>query len=244
VAPLASRLYYDPNAPALASLLKPDWSCSGTAPVLSNAHYVAEMPSFDGTVIGLVNGPDRLVHYTLRWSGPEWTSSQVVVRDDGRKRPLLTTLPAQAILSAGNKAIAETGDLFTGAVVVIGASNVAAGDLSSTPIGEMPGAMVILNHIRGFLDFGPQGHEQFLPGLWIMLGMSAITGLFVAMFSRWTSSWGGLALPVFFTLLWWGASALLLGGTGYFALSLVQFLVGIATAALYPKKRTLNQRGS
>jgi CHASE2 domain-containing sensor protein len=244
VAPLASELYYAQGKLALDVSLKPDWTCSGASATPPNAHHIAQVPSFDGAITRLTNVPDRLVHYSLRWNGPDWTSSQVVVRDDARKRPLLSVLPAQRILSGAANAFEDTGDLFKGAIVVVGASNIAAGDLQNTPVGDMPGAMVLLNHIRGFLDFGPEGPEQFLPGLWIMLGMSAVTGLFVAVFSRWTSSWGGLALPVLFTVLWWGASALLLGGTGSFALSLVQFLVGFAVIIPNLRKKSLSHGGS
>jgi CHASE2 domain-containing sensor protein len=237
VGPMASAIYYGDASPTPDSLFpKPDWNCSNRSATLSATHYVVPVPSFGGAHRHLTNKQDRLIHYSLRWNGTDWSSSQMVVRKDGSKRPLMSVMPAGRILTAGTRAIDETGDLFKGAIVVVGASHVAAGDLQNTPIGEMPGAMVLVNHIRGVLDFGPEGPEHFLPGLFIMLGMSALTGLFVATLSRWTSSWGGLVLPILFTLLWWGASALLLGGTGYFALSLSQLFVGVATALLYPRK--------
>ena len=65
--------------------------------------------------------------------------------------PGLVTIPARRISDTTQKL---SNDLVKGRVVVIGASYRDSRDIYNTPLGEMPGAMVITNAIKSLHDFG------------------------------------------------------------------------------------------
>lgn len=92
----------------------------------------------------------RRVFYRLTWS-----------QDEQRARGLEVYLPAETIaglrgLAPGERPDAQTvaaaRNALQGRIAVIGASNNAAGDLWVTPVGLMPGALVIINSIDSVLE--------------------------------------------------------------------------------------------
>ena len=77
----------------------------------------------------------RLV-FTIPWRAPA---------------PDLVTIPASVVTESAD---ALAGDLVRGRVVVIGASFAGSNDIHRTPIGEMPGALIIVNAIKSLVVFG------------------------------------------------------------------------------------------
>jgi CHASE2 domain-containing sensor protein len=96
--------------------------------------------------------------YMLPWHvPPDW--------DEQR----LAYMPAQTIVEKN-----PSPDRVRGRVVMIGGSNAASRDFMQTPIGPMPGAMVLLNSINALLQ---EGQLRDLPwygalGIGVVLGMS------------------------------------------------------------------------
>ena len=78
-------------------------------------------------------------------------------------------------------------DWLTGKIVVIGASYAAANDLHATPIGEMPGALVVINEMNALLEFG-QIRELNPRIKWTVL--VALIIAFSLSFSYFTKAWG------------------------------------------------------
>ncbi len=78
-------------------------------------------------------------------------------------------------------------DWLTGKIVVIGASYAAANDRHATPIGEMPGAMVVINEMNALLEFG-QIRELDPRIKWTVLVSLIIA--FSLSFSYFTKAWG------------------------------------------------------
>jgi CHASE2 domain-containing sensor protein len=101
---------------------------------------------------------------------------------------------------------------LAGKVVVIGASYGTANDLHATPLGEMPGALVVINEINALLEYG-QIQEIGARARWGML--LALIVAFSLSFSYFTKTWGTrvarllvnvILVPVslwFFQYGWW-----------------------------------------
>jgi hypothetical protein len=78
-------------------------------------------------------------------------------------------------------------DLVVGKTVVIGSSYEAGKDLYETPIGEMPGAMVVINQINALMEFG-QFQEVSRAIRWG--GLLLLIVVFSLSFSFFTKAWG------------------------------------------------------
>ena len=78
-------------------------------------------------------------------------------------------------------------DLVAGKTVVIGSSYEAGKDLHETPIGEMPGAMVVINQINALMEFG-QFQEVSRAIRWA--GLLLLIVVFSLSFSFFTKAWG------------------------------------------------------
>jgi CHASE2 domain-containing sensor protein len=78
-------------------------------------------------------------------------------------------------------------DLVAGKTVVIGSSYEAGKDLHETPIGEMPGAMVVINQINALMEFG-QFQEVSRAIRWA--GLLLLIVIFSLSFSFFTKTWG------------------------------------------------------
>jgi CHASE2 domain-containing sensor protein len=116
--------------------------------------------------VDLATGIGQRLIYTIPWNAPA---------------PDLVTIPA-SIVTESDEPLA--GDLLRGRVVVIGASFADSNDIHRTPIGEMPGALVIVNAIKSLVVFG-QLRE---PPTWITrLRQLAVVLLAAWAFSRFDS---------------------------------------------------------
>ncbi|MFO0730983.1 MAG: CHASE2 domain-containing protein [Nitrospiraceae bacterium] len=101
---------------------------------------------------------------------------------------------------------------LAGKVVVIGASFATANDAHATPLGEMPGALVVVNELNALLEFG-QIQEMSAGTKWTVL--LALIVAFSVSFSYFTKTWGtrvarflvnAILVPVslwFFQYGWW-----------------------------------------
>jgi len=87
--------------------------------------------------------------------------------------------------SAPNQPVSR--DWITDAIVVIGSSHETGKDLHLTPLGEMPGALVVINQINALLEFGQ--FQELSRGIrWI--GLLLLIALFSLVFSFFTKAWG------------------------------------------------------
>jgi CHASE2 domain-containing sensor protein len=94
-------------------------------------------------------------------------------------------VPALLITEHTNQPLSP--DLVVAKTVVIGSSYEAGKDLYETPIGEMPGAMVVINQINALLEFG-QFQEVSRAIRWG--GLLLLIVVFSLSFSFFTKTWG------------------------------------------------------
>ena len=98
---------------------------------------------------------------------------------------LFSRVPALLITERSNQPLSP--DLVAGKTVVIGSSYEAGKDLHQTPIGEMAGAMVVINQINALMEFG-QFQEVSRVIRWT--GLLLLIVVFSLSFSFFTTTWG------------------------------------------------------
>jgi len=98
---------------------------------------------------------------------------------------LFSRVPALLITERSNQPLSP--ELVAGKTVVIGSSYEAGKDLHQTPIGEMAGAMVVINQINALLEFG-QFQEVSRGIRWA--GLLTLIMIFSLSFSFFTTTWG------------------------------------------------------
>ena len=109
----------------------------------------------------------------------------------GPTDPYFSVVSAQNLLDAAKRKNIES--LFAGRVVVIGQSYAEAGDRHFTPMGEMPGSMVLLNAIDSMARY------QIIraPSAWVTMPIALFLILVVGyIFARWDSLVGTLISTV------------------------------------------------
>lgn len=117
-------------------------------------------------VIGTLSFPlseqtlENRILYSIKPNTPSPTLS-----GDRTGRPAFLTLPAGALL--GPDSGRNLREILRDGIVIIGGSYNDSGDIHATPIGPMPGALVILNAIRSLSLYGI-AHE---PSLWATLAI-------------------------------------------------------------------------
>ncbi|HDN27778.1 MAG TPA: CHASE2 domain-containing protein [Thioploca sp.] len=146
---------------------------------------------------------NRLIFYTIPWKlNPDEQRPNV---PDGRF--LLETLSAKNVLEHLD---ADSTALLHNSITVIGGSYIESRDLYATPLGWMPGALILMNAVHTMLQHG----ELNAPPSWVLLAMVAvIIGLMSLLLIRFDSFWGmtfsGLViiiiiLPISFWVLEYG----------------------------------------
>jgi CHASE2 domain-containing sensor protein len=100
-------------------------------------------------------GIAQRILYELPWQLHSGEAYPSLPRSDGTSVPLLSVFSALPITD-GNKPVA--GDAVTGRVVVIGGSFWESRDLYLTPLGQMPGFLVLANAIHSLYQ-----HEEIKP---------------------------------------------------------------------------------
>jgi hypothetical protein len=110
-----------------------------------------------------------LIRYSFRW--PPVGSNRRVPTPSG-SGPQLVRVPMYPLVAVGS---ASSPALFRDALVVVTAT-AARRDLRATPLDVMPGAFILANAARGWLEFGPE-RDNYLAGLAIALaGTLVLTG--------------------------------------------------------------------
>ena len=141
-----------------------------------------------GGAIPISTSGDERVRFTLSWPPL-----------DGH----FDTRPAWAILDSDSPISSEA---FKGRIVVLG-STAGYRDVTTTPLGEMPGAYLHANAIRAWLEFGPTPQPRFWPGLTLVFAITAVSAHLIIVtlrsiperlrpFARW-------AAPPVVTVLFW-----------------------------------------
>jgi CHASE2 domain-containing sensor protein len=137
------------------------------ATIDAGAHEVFIQPTWN----------ESRILYSFPWAaatGGSWSQSEhLVIR------------PALPILSSGSGAIAN--DWLSDRVVVISGSYDEGGDVHRTPLGEMPGSLVIVNSIHSLVSRG----QVIEPPLWHVLAFYTLAILVMStLFARFDSFWG------------------------------------------------------
>jgi CHASE2 domain-containing sensor protein len=127
--------------------------------------------SFGDTVIDFE--PHGLAERILFTLTPQ-TLDQPYVPVSGRQAPMLRQLSARIILSAaGNHTVSD--DAVRGRIAVIGSSALAARDIYVTPVGEMAGALVVVNAITTLMQYG----QLRAPPVWAEAALGVAIGMSV-----------------------------------------------------------------
>ena len=108
--------------------------------------------------------PERII-YSLRWP-PDSGPTRMVRLADGSTVPVLLRIPAGLASDTSQPIDAR---LLAGRVVVVGASDADSRDWYATPMGRMPGMMLIVNSIESLRRYGQYGKS---PGVlrWLVVG--------------------------------------------------------------------------
>jgi CHASE2 domain-containing sensor protein len=226
------RIMFTPSV-ALQAALVSQGTSTGPVP----AHPVsctpaAHIPSSLTLAHSLQVGPENVtevprdmsIRYSMRWSGETaQISRQYVKTSDGRERPLFVLFPVLHILDPSSGDGAKV--WMKNSIVVIGATAPSARDMHQTPLGAMPGMFIVVNAMRGLLDFGLKDGSVWFLELGSLVVISLLTAMIVTVFPEHLSGWLELFLPVPICAVWWVIFTVVLGSGQYFALSLVQLVV-------------------
>ncbi len=110
---------------------------------------------------------DRII-YKVPWANGSFSQSQIdMISYDNQQMPLATHLSARLIVDSESELDPS---LLEGRIVVIGSSFVENRDSYLTPIGVMPGAVVLINAIHSLLQYGQMGR----PSVWLLLGLEFV----------------------------------------------------------------------
>ncbi|MEA2793492.1 MAG: hypothetical protein QOI87_872 [Bradyrhizobium sp.] len=133
----------------------------------------AQIPGIgNGVVLSRSRSEQRII-YSIRWRAKEaFLGPWAVAKGRNERVPLVAVRPARAVLAA--HAAGDAAAIFADRIVVVGSSFEQTGDYHLTPLGPMPGSMVLINAIHSLLQRGTPRE----PGLvaQILIG----TGLVVA----------------------------------------------------------------
>ena len=123
----------------------------------------------------------RRILYRIPWHGPDGEGPALVDSD------VLKTRPANKVLAAADAASA--GKWLRDRLVIIGSSYADSRDLYRTPLGEMPGSLLVANAV---LSLGAHGTLR-TPGLLETLLLEAVLITMMSwLFARFDSFWGSL----------------------------------------------------
>lgn len=163
---------------ALTSLT-PD-SCERTTVVASNSGFVVA-----GVPLTLRDDElGRRILYAFPWKLKEGEARQTIPWRGHADYPLLTVRSAYSLSEQQENAAAAQ---WEGQIVVIGASFADSRDGFMTPLGEMPGALVLINTLQSLLQHG----ETHAPPLWLMLIAESVVVLLLSIiFAYFSSFWG------------------------------------------------------
>jgi len=119
--------------------------------------------------------PQPRTMYSMPWLAENKTSSLSFLPDQ-QGVPILTVIPARYYTAPNMTASL---DVLRNKIVVIGASYRDGHDVYLTPIGEMPGSLIIINAIHSLLQYGgisslPSVGFMFLLEICLIIFMTAV----------------------------------------------------------------------
>jgi hypothetical protein len=172
---------------ALAQLI-PD-RC-GAAAHAAPAARVSEHPEIE---LSLKESSIRVI-YTIAWREGA-TSLGPTAIENGSSRPLVAVRPARIVLAAP---AGEAIDGLEGRLVVIGGSFRDSGDWHNTPLGAMPGALLVVNAAHALAQYGTPHEPPWWQRLPIALGIIIVLAWLFAVLRPFGAS---IAASVFLILL-------------------------------------------
>jgi CHASE2 domain-containing sensor protein len=127
------------------------------------------------------------IFYKLRWKLREGESRPHICLDSpkhvdcatGQTRPLLEIISANSIIQAEAASQRSEPERIKGSVVVIGGSFEDSRDLYDTPIGTLPGALILLNSIHSLLH---NGGDIKPPAGWVKILLELVLIVVIALF--------------------------------------------------------------
>lgn len=129
----------------------------------------------------------RLI-YTIPWKLPEGSRRPLVANGI----PLLRTLSAHLVTDINS---VPSGAMLKDSIVVIGGSFAESRDIYPTPLGPMPGCLVLINAVHAYHQYGAVDHPSFWMKTTIIVGMIILMGVaFVVLRSFWAMLLSGLFL--------------------------------------------------
>lgn len=131
--------------------------------------------------------------FAFPWKLKEGEARQAIRWGAQAEYPLLTVKPA--FLITEGPAVQPATD-WRGQIVVIGASFADSRDLFMTPVGEMPGALLLINTLQSLLQYG----ETHTPPLWLMLMVEVMIILVLSIVFVYVSSFWGVVLSGAFVI--------------------------------------------
>jgi hypothetical protein len=172
-------------------------------PVPPDAHADAEdrLPVDGLRVSAHPSDLNRRIVYQLPWWDPaasDTPKARPLVQIGGAEVPLLSLRSAMPIANPSRNPPPSSG--LGNHIVVIGGSFAESHDIHATPVGAMPGAMVIINSIHSLLEFD----ELRAPNLWVTLAIETVLLVFISIMFAWLpTTWAKLlcGLGVFALML-------------------------------------------
>lgn len=135
----------------------------------------------------------KRVIYRVGWQAGAIALGPTVESPSGGETQLVQVRPARTVLAA--EAGASLPGL-AGRIVVIGGSFADSGDWHATPIGKMPGALMIINAIEALTLNGTPREPGVAERIAISLGIIVLASLLTSIFRPSVAAWG-LAFGVF-----------------------------------------------
>jgi hypothetical protein len=129
---------------------------------------------------------NRRIIYEIPWRLEENEVRPLIKKryDGGAAAPLIVVHSAGKIVDHFSQADVSW---LKDRVVVIGASFKDSRDIYPTPIGQMPGALILINAIHSLISYG----EMKAPSRWVKIGIEIILIIIMTIaFSRFSSFWG------------------------------------------------------
>lgn len=127
-------------------------------------------------------GLEHRIMYSMKQGG---APQKVLVGQE--ERPLFVSVPAQSILSGGATILT---DMLRDRVVIIGGSFAESFDMYKTPLGVMPGAVIILNSLRSLFTYGVDHQPS-----WVIITLIEVVLIAVmTFFFMWFNSFWGMLL--------------------------------------------------
>ncbi|OQW90703.1 MAG: hypothetical protein BWK78_06380 [Thiotrichaceae bacterium IS1] len=161
----------------------------------SKNQFLPEDIIFIGDLIMTLKEPQQRIMYSMPWLAENKTSNLSFLSDQ-RREPISTIIPAHYYSEANITASLE---VFENQIVVIGGSYRDGRDIYLTPIGDMPGSLILINAIHSLLY-----NIIVLPAIGFTFGLEIFLIMLMSIVLMWSRTFWGMLLSgvmVIFLLL-------------------------------------------